>query len=142
MKLRFAFLANAADTTKDGRFFVMGGGFDVLIAPKTPIGMYALAVVAQVAFSRDESGREYGVRMSISDPNGSDMGVDTIATVSPESPPVTEDIPLTVNICYNVYNVEFKMTGAYTLGFSVDDKPIGEHRFWIVSRRTDETPGG
>jgi hypothetical protein len=141
MELRFVFFANAAETGPDGRFFVLGGGFDTIIVPATPIIMPSLAVIAQVAFSADEAGQSRMIRISISDPNGEDVGLAPVLNIHPHVTPVTLDVPITLNAYFQISNLPLNSQGAYSVRCFVDDQLMGEHRLWVAMLRQTEPAG-
>jgi hypothetical protein len=142
MELRFAFLANAAETGADGRFFALGGGFDTIVAAP-PVVMYALAVVAEIVFTAEELGRQHMVRVVINKPDGmeANLGANTGAIVIPMRPPFNEPIPTSVNICLNIYNLSLDQIGEYRMSFLSGDRSIGTHRFWVATMRAPEPTG-
>jgi hypothetical protein len=141
MELRFIFFANAAESGPDGRFFVLGGGFDTIIVPATPIVMSSLAIVVQLAFTAEEAGQPRAIRISISNPNGEDFGLAPVVNANPQTFPTALDTPMTLNACFMITNLPLGSQGAYPVRCFIDDQLIGEHQFWVTLPRQPEPDG-
>jgi hypothetical protein len=75
MEVDYSFLAESAEVGGDGGFNAIGGGISAVNVPKFPFLMQAISVVACLRFSPDECEKVYGLTVTISRPDGSDVGL-------------------------------------------------------------------
>src|SRR5262249_37050494 len=73
IELVHGFLAISADMYPDGRFSLIGGGFDALEVPSFPATVLSLAIIARVRVPIREDDRPHQVRVLIYRPDGTLM---------------------------------------------------------------------
>ena len=120
MKIDFAFLADAAQASPDGKFSVIGGGLTAIYAQKFPTLLQALALVVKLIATKDEVGLEHNLRIELINP----LQVTAMPplggkfTIAPnlEHP----DWPITAQFVITIAPIVFEIPGSYTLRFSVD----------------------
>jgi hypothetical protein len=83
MELAYMFLADAAEATSGGRFFVFGGGVDRVKSPQFPSVLPTLAVVAKIRVKPEEASREIPFRLIGTNPVGESLIGELIGTFSP-----------------------------------------------------------
>src|SRR5262245_6772088 len=57
MRLAYAFLANFAEWSEEGRFSLLGGGFTLVKAPSVPFVVHTMSLVVGVQVPREHSGQ-------------------------------------------------------------------------------------
>jgi hypothetical protein len=129
MKLDFAFLAESASLTDDGRFAVVGGGFDVISATSFPAVKAAMALVGRVVFCPSEFGKTYNLHGEIVGPSGTKLTPDMWLALKPfaratdrETEPQRENW---MTFCLNYEGVSFPKPGGYAIQLSIDDQVLG-----------------
>jgi len=132
MDLRFAFLANSAEVGPDGRFFVLGGGIEGIGVGAVPMVCPALAVLCRIHFLREECGREYRIRLTMTYPDGtaSDLASEIVTT------PYAivhgyEDRGGNLQVAFNVFGMRIPQEGEYSFHFGVDDIHVGDQSFFV-----------
>ena len=126
MKLAYAMLADAAQTTPDGKVSIIGGDFDTIYSTNFPALHPVLTLVIRVDFERPEANREHRLRISISGP----LGGHVIAT---DPRPFTPTVPegyrgghVKTFFVVSVNGLVFEQQGTYRIRITVDDTPVGE----------------
>ncbi len=132
MDLRFAFIANSAEVGPDGRFFVLGGGIEGIGVLAVPTVCSGLAVLCRIHFLREECGREYRVRLTMTYPDGtaSPLASEIVAT-----PDTTmhgyEDRGANLNVAFNVFGMHTPQEGEYSFHFGLDDIHVGDQSLFV-----------
>lgn len=131
-----AFLATGADTYPDGRFAVIGGGFDAIEVPAFPIMVPVLVVVARVRIPVEEAARPHHIRAEVIRPNGTSLRVTAATTISDADRPGPRIGPLErgmiTNVIINLFNVTFDVGGVYGIRFLEGDVVFGTLEVPIV----------
>lgn len=124
-----AFLATSADLYRDGRFAVLGGGFDAIEVSSLPATIPLLSVVARVRVPPVESDRPHEVRVIVYRPDGEPIR-ENVNLINPIDHPGPRIGPLergfTTNIVINLYNLELNVSGVYRVEFREGDARFGE----------------
>lgn len=123
MKLSYVILADAAESTSNGKFSLLGGGIETIFAPAFPTVQPGLAMVAKLLASASEIEQEHVFHIEITGPNDyhAPLG-DLKFTVVPLR---GESESAMINLIINMQVLLFPEPGAYTLHFSVDDQEVG-----------------
>jgi hypothetical protein len=128
MKLDFAFLADAATISDDGRFAVVGGGFDVIQSATFPAIKHAMALVGRVVFEPREFDKPHIIRGAIIGPDGGVVPPELWLNVTQFPHPEDPQRENWTTICLNYQGVSFPSPGDYFLTLSTGDKEIGRVR--------------
>jgi hypothetical protein len=70
MELTFAFLADAADLSADGRLHVLGADYDALLCESFPVVIPSVVLVAKLSVAPAELDQRHVARVELSHPNG------------------------------------------------------------------------
>lgn len=138
------FLASSADIYPDGRFALLGGGFDAIEVPSFPILVPALAIIARVRVPVEEADRDHLVYGLIRHPEGRVLRRIDATTIrpigrrGPQIGPLQDG--LITNIVINLFNLEFDAGGVYRLDFLEGDHTFGSLEFPVVESAA--MPGG
>jgi hypothetical protein len=121
MRLETGFFAQAADVVSDGRVFVHGGGIEGFAVPGTPIVIPSVAIVFRFQFLSKECGFAYPLRVTITDPNGADCGLNATSLLTPQIPSNFPDEGTRQFIAINIQNLIFTILGIYTVNVFVNE---------------------
>lgn len=125
MQLEFAFLADAAQATPDGKFSVIGGGFNVIYAPQFPALHSTLSIVIKLHVTKAEVGQEHNLRVELLNPLNATAMPPLGAKFTPTSNKDHPDWPITAQFAINLAGLIFEMPGKYTFRLSVDNVQLG-----------------
>ncbi|MGC8641346.1 MAG: DUF6941 family protein [Isosphaeraceae bacterium] len=132
MNLRFAFLANGAEVGRDGRFFVLGGGIDGLLVQSVPTIFPAIAVMARIHFSAEECENEYEIKLSLTSPDESDLGITPTIRSRPKiSTREFAELGSNVDASFSLFGIPFTQVGIYRFHILVNDIEIGDYPFLV-----------
>ena len=126
MKLDFAFLADAAQTTPDGKFSVIGGGLNVISVSQFPALHSSLSMLIKLQLTQAETGREHDLRVELLNPLNATAMPPLGAKFTPTVLSSQSDLPVTAQFAITLTGLIFEMPGKYTFRLSVDNLPIGE----------------
>jgi hypothetical protein len=131
MPLEFVhgFLGISADPYPDGRFSVLGGGFDAVEVPSFPAFILSLVIVARVRAPTAEADRPHLVQVRLYNPDGTLMRECGTTTVDVRDRPGPRIGPfergMISNIIINLYGITFPVGGAYRVDFLEGDAVFG-----------------
>jgi hypothetical protein len=131
MRLSYAFLADAAQFTEDGKLWVLGGDLATLRAQEFPHKYPALALVVKFLLRPDECGREHRIRVQLREPTGEALA-DTLTSAAPE--PRTDFPEEEVGLAFvlNYQQTLFPSPGKYSFIITVDDEELGVMGFHVI----------
>lgn len=136
MTLDFAFLTDAATLLPDGRFDVVGGGFDVVLAEEFPATKYAMALIGRVRFSPEECGNQYRIHAEIIAPDGQILPPDLWITFRQDPHPRDPQNSNVTTFALNYQGVQFPTPGYHVFRISDGTKTLGQVILEVVP------PGG
>jgi len=132
MELRFAFVANSAEVSADGRFFVLGGGIDGIEVREIPTTLPALAVVFRIHFLQDECGHEYRIGLYMACPDGTASPFQTGLVVTPTAIiDGHQNRGANADVAFNLFGIPLPQEGEYSFHFRVDDTDIGSQPLFV-----------
>src|SRR5688500_2714599 len=116
MELDFAILADGAMTRPEGKFDIIGAGFDTIFAAAVPARHARFVLVVRLGLSADEAADSHEVAVGVSDLEGNE-----IARAGGPVTPVPDEYraqappegPIGVGIVINSENVIFPAYGMY-----------------------------
>ncbi len=125
MRLAFAFLADAAQSTPDGKLWVLGGDFEDLFVPEFPAMHGALALVVRLRVPPLECGQPHRLRVEFVDSDGKkadpQLALEFRAELAPGHP--TRDVG--AGFVLNFQQIRYERPGDYAFHIFVDDLESG-----------------
>jgi len=126
MRLAYAFLANAAEYTSDGKLWVLGGDIDTFTFDDFPATVPALSFVAKVLFEPAECGAAYRLGIDILRPDGESLNPSQIVyELRPEVRVEQPDRPVGAAMVLNIQGLSLPEPGDYRFVIRVDDEEMG-----------------
>lgn len=138
MEFRFAYLANAAEVGPDGRFFVLGGGIDILGVPKLPERHPYLSVVFRVHFNEEELAGDHSPHdfsLTITRPDGTESEPLMTRSLLLKPMPLFSDLGLNVDLAFSFTGMPFIQEGVHVLNIQVDGRKVGASPFGVTIDR-------
>jgi Family of unknown function (DUF6941) len=123
MRLSYVILADAAESTSNGKFSLLGGGIETIFAPAFPTVQPGLAIVAKLLASAPEAEQELELHIEITGPNEYHAPLGDVRFKSVPVRGTSENTA--INLIINMQVLRIPEPGSYTLHFSVDDQEIG-----------------
>lgn len=127
MDLDFAVLADGAMTRPEGKFDIIGAGFDTIFAVGVPARHARFVLALRLLLSAEEAAGPHGLTAELRGPDGAE-----VARAGGEVPPLLpehrERFPpearMGLGIVLNFENTVFPAYGDYTLAVMWDGSPI------------------
>lgn len=144
MKLAFAFLADAAVITPDGKIQVQGGDLDKVLAPSYPAVHPTLSLVVKVHLDPEEYDKTEQLQLEGLDPAGHPWFPPATTTFTPKAASEDRDLPGKFAFVFNMPMVFFPTPGRYVFRILHDGTLLGEvplHAILIASPQGSEAPG-
>ena len=145
MELRHAFVADAAQSTPDGKIWVLGGDFDTIFVPKFPVMHPAMALVLKITMQPLECDREHQLRIELVDDDGKKVHDPIQLSFHAQPDPRHPHRPVGVGMVLNFQNLRFEGPGNNSFHILVDDIELGRVPLYLVRRdvaaETDLKPG-
>ncbi len=123
MELSYVILADAAESTSNGKFSLLGGGVETIFAPAFPTVQPGLAIVAKLLALASETEQEHEFHIEITGHNGYHAPLGDLRFRVVRGPEASESTA--INLIINMQILVFPEPGPYTLHFSVDHQEIG-----------------
>jgi len=143
MELAYAFLADAAQFTSDGKLNMLGGDFNSIVAEGFPHIHPVIAIVMRFRINRDEAAVPHPVRLELcnldrpEDPPMADIeGSFPATTILP-----TAEDPLFFANVSNVLGTVFTSAGNYALRIIADGRQVKEFPFTVALRSIPQGRG-
>src|ERR1700730_19299265 len=89
MRSLVAFLADSAIAHPDGKFYVLGGGFDTVVAAQFPSVVSQFSVVNKVEFSEEDLEHPHLLQINVTDEQGIALEPIMKSPFVPARPPST-----------------------------------------------------
>lgn len=125
LRLETAFFAQAAEAMSDGRLFVHGGGIEGFAFPVFPGVVPSIAIVLRFHFESQECGVNQRIRVTITDPDGGDVGLNAFSEAAPQVPPEFDDRGVNLFNVFTVNNLPFMRAGIYTVNVFGNEGRLG-----------------
>lgn len=111
--LDFAFLADAAEAEPGRKFYVLGGGVDVISGPATPLIHPHLSLLMRFLVHPAELGRPHHLEVKLIDADGHELAkLEGQLEAGAGGPPGR---PASVNVVINMANTRFEQAGDYSV---------------------------
>jgi len=141
MKVETAFLAQAAEVSGDGRIFVYGGGIEGLITPTVPLVVPQISIVVRLHFLLGECGTSHNLRITMSDSDGEDCGLDATVSVNPVVPEYMPDRGTRLFATFGVNYLKFDQFGVYAVNVFVGDERLDGFTIGVHQAKPPEEEG-
>jgi len=135
MQLGFAFLADAAVATPDGKIGVLGGNFDTLFVAAAPAVHGILALVVNLRVQPAECGHPHQLRVLLWDPDGQQVLPPLELPFAPERQPERTHRAVNVKLIAYIQGLQIPRLGDYAFHILVDDLEMG-----VVPLYVEELP--
>jgi hypothetical protein len=127
MDLDFAVLADGAMTRPEGKFDIIGAGFDTIFAVGVPARHARFVLVLRLLLSAEEAELTHELAAELRGPDGAEVAV--VGGQVPELPheyreQVPPEVPLGLGIVLNFENTVFPAYGDYRLSVTWDGSPL------------------
>jgi len=134
MRLAFAFLADAAQTTADGKLWVFGGDIEDIVAAELPVTVAALALVVKLLLTEEESERAHQLRLQFVQPDGTQQLPPFEFPFHARRRTQELGMPYGVSLVFNFQQLVFFSHGQYMLRMAVDGRHLGDVQFSLRVR--------
>ena len=124
MQINYAFLADAAEFTSDGRLWMLGGDIDTIYTPQVPVTHAELSLVMKLSIDPIDCETEHRIQFQLLDPNNIPLVPDSGFSFTPNLSQ-DPDLPNGYGICLGFQQVKFQQFGKHTVVIRIDGE---EHR--------------
>ena len=142
MELAYTFLANGAELSGDGRFYVLGGGIDGIAVVAVPTAIPTIAAVCAIRFLPSECGQDHRLRVTLTRPDGSDDGLEAFVDLQPTLIPINPEVGPNLKVVFSIRNLQLPQLGSYRFNFCLGEQRIGSLDFQVSAISQDEIAGG
>lgn len=120
IELIHGFLVISAESSQDGKFSLLGGGFDAIEVPAFPAAILSLAIIVRIRIPHDEAGRPHLVRARMVGPGELNVAfpatnIDVRNRPGPHVGPFKDG--MISNIVVSLYGVTLTAAGVYKVEF-------------------------
>src|SRR3990172_13234108 len=122
MEVEYAFLADAAQVSSDGKLFVLGGGINRVFAQRYPTVHPYMTLVLKLHLHPTECDREHTLEVELWDPDGRPVGGKLSGTFSAQRQ--EKGRPSFVQLVFNILQTQFGAPGDYQFNIVVDGQHI------------------
>jgi hypothetical protein len=141
MQLGFAFLADAAVSTPDGKISVLGGNFDTIYVAAVPAQHPAMVLVVNLRVQPTECGRQHRLRLEFWDPDGQSVLPSLELPFLPQRRSDQPHKPVNVNLTVHLQGLTIPRVGDYAFHVLVDDLEVGVMPLSVVQVQAPGTAG-
>lgn len=118
--LDFAFLADAAEAEPGRKFYVLGGGIDVIAGAALPLVHPHIALLMRFLVHPTELGRSHHLEVRLIDADGGELAkLDGALEAGGTAQPGR---PVAVNVVINLTNTRFERGGDYSVEILMNDQ--------------------
>lgn len=130
MEVRYAFICDCANISREGKLNVMGI-LNTIYAPQFPFAHPAMVYVAGIEARKSEAGK-HQLKVNIVDADGNDITppLQGELNIGPEVP-----LRSTHNVILNINNLKIQAPGTYSIDLSVDNQHMQSNEMHIVERK-------
>lgn len=132
MEVEYSFLADGAQTSSDGKLFVLGGGIDRIFAANFPTTHPYISLVLKLKLDPSECDREHGLEIELWDPDGNPIGGKVSGKFTGKRAERGEDS--FIQLVLNMLGVKFPSAGDYAFKILVDGHHIKTLPLHVVKR--------
>ena len=124
MQLAYAFIADAATLTPDGKSGVLGGDFQIIQARQFPAIQPAIPLVLKVQGTVEEWRQEHRLHVRVVDPSGLSIHPDVDSPIPHLKPLQSPDLPVGVAVIVNYQGLQFREAGDYAFRVALDSHEV------------------
>jgi len=124
MEVVFAFLAKSAEMSVDGNICAVGAGASAVGFPTVPAVVPAISVAASLLFAPMECGRRHRVLVRITNPDGSDAGIEPFVDFNPALIESMGDYGTRLQMVINLFGLPIPQYGVYRVSIQSEDQQI------------------
>ncbi len=136
-RIAFAFLADFALAHPDGKFYVVGGGFDALFGTAFPIVHSQLSLTVKVEFKPTECDRQHVIEVVALNADGVPFMPTWKMDVLPRKNAAEPTVSVGIQVVLNIQGLKLEKAGDYAFSILID----GEERE-SVPLRVRQLPEG
>jgi hypothetical protein len=140
MQLAFAFLADAAQFSPDGKVSLLGGDFDTVYAESFPSQHPDATLVVKLKVQPTECNRDHRLRVEFIDSDGNRVIPSLELPFKPELRPEQPHRPVGVGLALQLRGLPIAKEGDYAFHVLVDDLEVAVVELKAVVRRTKPSP--
>lgn len=139
MEVEYAFLADSAQTSSDGKLYALGAGIGRIYAERFPVVHPYMSLVLKLQLHPAECEREHELEVELWDPDGNPIGGKLAGRFSAERQP--RGRPSYVQLVLNIQNASFKEPGDYQFHIMVDKQIMKTLALTLESVRESHEQG-
>jgi hypothetical protein len=125
MELIYVIPADAAETSANGKFSLLGGGIETIFAPIFPVIHPRLALVVKLRALSPEVEQDHTFRVDIIGPNDFHVTPEARVEFRTGALPSEPDRPITFTLVMNMSSLVFPEPGMYLGHLYVDSQEVG-----------------
>jgi len=130
MELTYAFLANSAEMSSDGKLYLMGADFNRLLGTY-PLTLQSMSLIVKMVFPPEECNREYHFSAEFIAPDGSRLEPYFERNISP-SVPDEPDRKSSLIILLAINGMTFPTAGTYDVRVLLDGEEKKNLRLYAL----------
>lgn len=136
MRIEYAFLADSAQVSRDGKLYALGAGIDRIFAERLPVTHTYMSLVVRLRLHPMECDRSHHLEIEMWDPDGGRLGpkLETDFRVGRDEKEPSRDRH--AQMVLNFYGVEFPREGDYAFHIAADGNHLGHLELFV--RKVDE----
>ena len=134
MRVPFALTASSAESTPDGRVWILGGDFDTVGSPRFPVVLPTMTLVVKILFEPGETGRPHTVRTELWDEDGEVIQHPFVQTFTPERHPKFPTRNVGSVLILNMQGLSFPNPGDYAFHVLVDDHLMATTQIYVMQQ--------
>lgn len=135
MRLAFAFLADAAQFTVDGRLWVLGGDLQFIEASDLPVDHPALTLVVKAFIDPDECGQEHIFSVDVEEPSGRIAHLPASEPITPRRSKEHPELPVGIALALNIQQVQFTHFGVFHFRVKLDDQELTSLPLYVMQKK-------
>jgi hypothetical protein len=141
MQLAYAFIADAATLTPDGKLGVLGGDFQIIQARQFPAIQPAISLVLKVRGTVEEWREEHHLQVRVVDSSGQSIHPDVDGPIPHLKPALSPDLPMGVAVIVNYQGIQFHEAGDYAFRVALDRDEVASVLVRVVRGQALEESG-
>jgi len=134
MNVPYALTATAAETTSDGRIWVLGGDFDTLGSSQFPLTLPTITLLLKVSFEPAECGAVHRLRIELWDQDGTVIQSPFTTEFTPQRNVQFPTRPAGSVIALNMQGLSFPNPGDYAFHVLVDDHQMARVPLYVTQQ--------
>jgi hypothetical protein len=137
MQLHYMILADAAETTREGKFSLVGGGIEVLDLQIFPTFWPMLTAIISLTVEPSECGVQHIGRIQVMGPQDEFLNTLMFDFTPHENPPETTALPIRFRFLANLSGMRIDEPGLHHSSLLVDEREISSIPFLVLHAQHD-----